>query len=54
MKFYGSIAAGIFTIWLRFEPDADQSPDPGFGHVFKIGRWMALKLMDGFAMKFYE
>jgi len=25
MKFYGSIAAGFCTIWLRFEPDAPQS-----------------------------
>ena len=49
MKFYGSIAAGAMcTIWLRFEPDPDQSPDPGSGHVFKIARRIALKVMDGF------
>ena len=28
MKFYGSIAVGICRIWLRFQPDPDQSPDP--------------------------
>ena len=50
MKFYGSIAAGVCTIWLRFEPDPDQSPDPGsgVGHVFKIARRITLKVMDGF------
>jgi len=25
MKFYASIAAGVCTIWLGFEPDPDQS-----------------------------
>jgi len=29
MKFYGSIAAEIWTNWLRFELDPDHSPDPG-------------------------
>jgi len=29
MTFYASIAAGVCTIWLGFEPDPDQSPDPG-------------------------
>jgi len=48
MKFYGSIADGICTIWLRFEQYADQSPDPGSGHVFKIAKRIALKVMDGF------
>jgi len=48
MKFYGLIAAGVCTIWLRFEPDTDQSLDPGSGHVFKIARRIALKVMDGF------
>ena len=50
MKFYGSIAAVLCTIWIRFEPDADQSPDPGSGHVglFKIARRIALKVMDEF------
>jgi len=48
MKFHGSIAAGVCTIWLRFEPDAGQSPDPGSGHVFKIARRIALKVMYGF------
>ena len=41
MNFYGSIAAGICTIWERFEPDAAQSPDPGSGRVFKIARRIA-------------
>ena len=40
MKFYGSIAAGVCTIWLRFERDPDESPDPA--------RRRALKVMDGF------
>jgi len=35
-------------IWLRFEPGPDQSPDPGSGHVFKITRQIALKIMHGF------
>jgi len=48
MKFYGSIAAGVCTIWLRFELDPDQSPHPGSGHIFKIARRIALKVMDGF------
>ena len=48
MKFYGSMAAGVCTIWLGFDPDADQSPDPGSGHVFKIARRIALKVMDRF------
>jgi len=48
MKFYGSIAAGVCTIWLRFEPDPDQSPDPGSGHVFKIASNRRI------SMKFYE
>jgi len=48
MKIYGSIAAGVCTIWLCFEPDLDQSPDPGSGHVFTIiARRIALKVMDG-------
>jgi len=33
MKFCASIAAGICTIWLRFEPDPDQSSDPGTGFI---------------------
>jgi len=51
MKFYGSIAPGVCTIWLRSETDPDQSPDPGSGqcgHVFKIARRIAIKVMDGF------
>jgi len=50
MKFCGSTAAGAWTIWLRFEPDADEyeSLDPGSGHVIKIARRIALKVMDGF------
>jgi len=31
MKFYASIAAGVCTIWLGFEPDPDHSSDPGTG-----------------------
>jgi len=31
MKFYGSIAAGVCTIWLVVEPDPDQSSDPRTG-----------------------
>jgi len=34
MTFYASVAAGVCTIWLRFEPD----PDPRSGHGFKIAR----------------
>ena len=52
MKFYGSIAAGVCTIWLRFEPDPDLSPDPGSGHEFKIARQIALKVIDGFQRTF--
>ena len=52
MKFYGSIAAGLCTIWLRFEPEPDQSPDPISGHVFKIARRIALKVMDEFRGNF--
>ena len=48
MKFYGSIAAGVCTIWLRFKPDPDQSPDSGSGYVFRIARRIVLKVMDGF------
>ena len=48
MKLYASTAAGVCTIWLGFEPDPDQSPDPGSGHEFKIARQMALKVMDIF------
>jgi len=29
MKFYASIAVGVCMIWLGFEPNADQSSDPG-------------------------
>jgi len=59
VKFYGSIAVGICMIWLRFEPDLDQSQsvdqhlfwicglDPG-SVVFKIARRIVLKVMDGF------
>jgi len=48
MKCNGSIAAGVCTIWLHFEPNPDQSPDPGSGHVFRIARQIAIKVMDGF------
>jgi len=52
MKFYASITAGVCKIWLGFEPDLDQRPDPGSGHVFKIARQIALKVMDGFQANF--
>ena len=52
MKVYGSKAAGVCTICLRFEPDPDQSPDPGSGHVFKIETRIALKVTDGFQGNF--
>ena len=52
MKFYGSIATGAWTNWLGFEPDPDQSPDPISGHVFKIARRIALKVMDEFRGNF--
>ena len=45
MKFYGSIAAGSGRFGY-VEPDPDQSPDPESGHVLKIARWIALKVMD--------
>ena len=48
MKFYVSIAAGVCTILLRFEPDPDQSPDSGSGHGFKIARQIAIKVTDLF------
>ena len=52
MKVYGSKAAGVCTIWLRFEPDPDHSPDTGSGHVFKIARGIALRVLDGFPGNF--
>jgi len=48
MTFCAFIAAGVCTIRLGFEPDPDQSPDPGSGHGFKIARQIALKVMDRF------
>jgi len=48
MKFYASIAAGVCTIWIGFEPDPDQSLDPVSGYGFKIARQIALKVMDRF------
>jgi len=38
MTFYASIAAGICTIWLGFEPDPDRSSD-----LHRI-----LEVIDGF------
>jgi len=35
MKFYASIAAEACMIWLGFEPDSDQSLDPGTGFKFQ-------------------
>jgi len=49
MTFYASIAAGVCTIWLGFEPD----PDPGFGHGFKIARQISQKSNGQISMKFY-
>ena len=45
---------GHCTIWLRFEPDPDQSPDPGSGHVFQIAWRIALKEMDGLQSNFMD
>jgi len=39
MKFYASIAAGICTIWLGFEPDPDQSSDSRTG--FTLDFWIS-------------
>jgi len=36
MKIYASIAAGVCTIWLGFEPDPDQSSDPGTGFTSDV------------------
>jgi len=52
MKFYVSIAAGVCTISLRFEPDPDQSPDSGSWHGFIIARQIAIKVMDIFQRNF--
>jgi len=38
MTFYGSIAAGAWTNWLRFELDPNHSPDPGTG--FTLDFWI--------------
>ena len=54
MKFYRTIAARVCMIWLRFEPDAAQSLDPESGHIFKIARRIALKVMDGFQCNFMD
>ena len=48
MTFYASIAAGVCTIWLGFEPGPDQCLDPGSRCGFKIARQIALKVMDRF------
>jgi len=48
MTFYASVSARVCTIWLGFEPDLDQSPDSGSGHVFKIAS------SERVLMKFYE
>ena len=48
-------SCGVCTIWFRFEPDADQSPDSESRHVFKIARRIALKVYNEWvSMKFYE
>ena len=43
MKFYGSIAAGVCMIWLHFEPDPDQSPDPGWADGTKSNGRISMK-----------
>jgi len=50
MKFYGLIAVGVCTIWLQYEPDSDQSPDPGSGRIqnckvdsAKSNGWISMK-----------
>jgi len=48
VTFYASIDVGVCTIWLGFEPDPDQNPDPGFGHKFTVARQIALKVVDRF------
>jgi len=51
MKFYASIAAGVCTIWLGFEPDPDQTLDPGTGFTqdfFKIPAGYLKKLWTDF------
>ena len=52
MKFYGSIAAGVCTIWLVVEPDPDpdQSLDPrtGFTPDFPISAGHLKKLWTDF------
>ena len=54
MKFYGSIAARTGTNWLRFELDADHSPDPGTGFTPEF--WILAGYVTSYgqiSMKFY-
>jgi len=41
LKFYASIAAGVYTIWLGFDPHPDRSSDPWTGFTpdfwFSVG-----------------
>jgi len=50
MKFYGSIAAGVWKNWLGFELDPDHSPDPGtrFTPDFWISAGYLMKLWTDF------
>jgi len=48
MKFYASMGEGVCTIWLGFEPDPDQSSDPGKMDSKLQARQIALKVMDRF------
>ena len=50
MKFCASIAAGVCTIWLGFEPDRGQSSDPGtrFTPDFRISAGYLTKLWTDF------
>ena len=46
MTFYASIAAGVCTIWLGFEPDPD--PGSGFDMDSKLQGRYRKKVMDIF------
>jgi len=46
MKVNGSIAAGAWTNWLRFELDPDHSPDPETG--FTLDFLILSGYLDGF------
>jgi len=54
MKFNGLIAAGVCTIWLRFEQDPDQSPDFGSRTCIQNCKADSAKSTGRVLMKFYE